>query len=209
MPCLREARLLFHACNTEVRRAAGKRTIDDKGDEMFRKYFVKKTNAPCCFASDFVKVLGAGGTPCGIRCVGYRWRRLRSPSALRSVSQTPAEVERISARASFTRSSFALTKSGCVTGTGSVEVLAPNTRRLYWKGTSTFFEVVSIAGSRWRRRSCRSCRRSGGNVGRGASRSSVRKAFAVQVPQYHVAITSRESARCWKGVHYFWKFNAT
>ena len=90
------------------------------------------------------------------------------------------------------------------------EVLAPNTRRLYWKGyIDVRHEVVSIAEDFTVAKALVPKLVAG--IARGAVKVvGADGVFAVQVPQYHVAVLyvdGKVHGLLEAGLHHFWKFN--
>jgi regulator of protease activity HflC (stomatin/prohibitin superfamily) len=90
------------------------------------------------------------------------------------------------------------------------EVLAPNTRRLYWKGyIEVRHELVNIAEDFTVAKAL--VPRLVAGIARGAVKVvGADGVFAVQVPQYHVAILyvdGKVHGLLEAGLHHFWKFN--
>jgi regulator of protease activity HflC (stomatin/prohibitin superfamily) len=91
-----------------------------------------------------------------------------------------------------------------------IEVLAPNTRALYWKGyIDVGFDVVDIADSFAVPKALAPKLVAGS--GRGAVKvAGIDGVLTVQVPQYHVAVLyvdGKVHGLLEAGVHLFWKFN--
>ena len=181
---------------------------------MLRKFFVKKDERALLFRKgDFVKILGAGDH--------LLWDPLRRFSLEKFALAKPHFEHRLAdyllkAEPDVVASEFHAIELGAAEiglryeNGVLVEVLAPNTRRLYWKGYIDIrFEIVNIAEDFTVAKALVPKLVAG--IARGAVKVvGAEGVFAVQVPQYHVAVLyvdGKVHGVLGAGLHHFWKFN--
>jgi regulator of protease activity HflC (stomatin/prohibitin superfamily) len=214
-PAVREARLPSQARNAEARRAAGKpEPLMTRRKKMLRKFFVKKDERALLFRKgDFVTVLGAGEhtlwDPLG-RLSAEKFT-LAKPHFDHRLADYLLKAEPDVVAREFHAIELGASEVGLRFENGVLaEVLAPNTRRLYWKGYIDIrFEVVSIAEDFGVAKALVPKLVAG--IARGAIKVvGAEGVYAVQVPQYHVAVLyvdGKVHGLLDAGLHHFWKFN--
>ena len=181
---------------------------------MFRKFLVRKDERALLFnRGDFVEVLHAGEH--------VRWDPLKRltletfPLARTAFDHRLAEYLMNAEPEVVAREFHAVALGADEVGLRYengvlVEILAPNTRRLYWKGyMDVRFETIDIAEAIAVPKGLVPKLVAGS--GRGAIKvAGVENVLAVQVPQYHVAVLyvdGKVHGILEAGVHLFWKFN--
>jgi regulator of protease activity HflC (stomatin/prohibitin superfamily) len=179
---------------------------------MVRKFYVKKDERALLFKrGDFVEVLGPGEH---IR-FDPLWRLRAETFALAQtrfqhrLADYLLSAERDTVEREFHVVELGPTEVGLMYEHGVLaEVLAPNTRRLYWKGyVELRFERVDIAAdyvvaARWVPDLV-------GALVRAPQAAGLQGVLAVQVPAYHAGVLTvdgKVAQLLETGVHYFWKF---
>ena len=150
-------------------------------------------------------------TSSSTRCAACRSRCSRSPSRCSSTASRSTSRRRrpSSPCASSTSIEIGATEVGLRIENGVLaEVLAPNTRRLYWKGyIDVRVEKVDIATDFADRPEARAAARRG--YARAKVAGAAENVLAVLVPQYHVVVLyvdGKVERLLEAGLHAFWKF---
>jgi regulator of protease activity HflC (stomatin/prohibitin superfamily) len=202
---LREARPISRAGNAEARRAAGKPDPFDEAkgeEEMLRKFHVRKDERALLFRKgDFVTILDAGQHTLWdpLRRLSVETFGLGKTEFVHRLAEYLVKAEPELVAREFVVVALGAAEVGLRYENGVlVEVLAPNARRLYWKGyIDVRVDIVSIAEEF--------------AIPQALARElkGANGVFAVAVPQYHVAVMyvdGKVSGLLEAGTHYFWKF---
>jgi len=185
-----------------------------ENNNMLRKFYVKKDERALLFRNgDFEKILGAGDylfvDP--LKRLSIEKFALAKPQFDHRLADYLLQAEPDVAAREFNMIQLRADEIGLRYENGVLaEVLAPNTRRLYWKGyIDVRFETVNIAEN-FRVADALLPKLVAG-ITRGAVKIvGAEGVYAVQVPQYHVAALSVDGkvyALLEAGLHHFWKFN--
>jgi regulator of protease activity HflC (stomatin/prohibitin superfamily) len=181
---------------------------------MLRKFYVKKDERALLYRKgDFVEVLRAGEyrrfDP--LRRLTIEKFALATPLFEHRLAEYLLNAEADVVAREFNAVALGAAEVGLRYENGVlVEVLAPNTRRLYWKGyIDVRFEVVNIATD------FAIAKTLAAKLTAGAARGAVKVAgldgvLAVQVPQYFVAVLyvdGKVHELLEAGLYYFWKLN--
>jgi len=181
---------------------------------MFRKFYVKKDERALLFRKgDFVKILNAGDYTFfdPLKRLSIEKFALAKTHFDHRLADYLLKVESEVAASEFNVIELGADESGLRYENGVlVEVLAPNTRRLYWKGyIDVRFEIVNISENFTVSKALLPKLIAG--ITRGVVKVVGAEGVAVvQVPQYQVAVLyvdGKVHEILEAGLHYFWKFN--
>jgi len=181
---------------------------------MLRKFFVKKDERALLFRKgDFVEVLGAGEHTLWdpLRRLSVETFALASTRFDHRLADYLLKAEPEVVAREFHAIELRATEVGLRYENGVLtEILAPNTRRLYWKGYIDLrFEVVDIASEFAVAKALLPTLVAA--IGRGGVKiAGADGVFAAQVPQYYVGVLyvdGKVHGLLDAGLHYFWKWN--